>query len=304
MKFSRHGLSQNVKVSADSLFVLPPQIMVPWTIVCKRTQRPEPYLDLRDLILFNYKLKDLTMSPSLTECAADLQNTDIRFPAIGGTSERVFLLAISTMVASFAPCVRAMSEAQTNVLSGDVSSLLKNIIIVERMMQKQITLFNVISTNVSNTSNHVSPMDWAKTVAKFGSAWKENVPGISGGSAPMFHALDVFLGRASYDSTMGKEMLHLRAWFPPSWRLWLDALGKVSVGDFVAKSRNGQLKANWHSLFQSYAGRDGLLGVHRLKVYGFLEQAFQTGRATSNGKLGEDETSTGKEVAKESLGLW
>jgi sulfite reductase (NADPH) flavoprotein alpha-component len=55
------------------------------------------------------------------------------------------------------------------------------------------------------------------------------------------------------------------------------------VARYVAERKSPELDAVWQSALDRYAGPDGFLARHRMKVYGYLELAFKVGRASTIG---------------------
>jgi sulfite reductase (NADPH) flavoprotein alpha-component len=192
-------------------------------------------------------------------------------------------MVMPDMLEQFAPALEAMVLAQEAVISRNSSALLKALVTIKSAVDAQVQVFHKISVNRTVESMYCDPVQWAKTVAKHGSPWKHGVPGMSGLTSPMFHALDVFLGRNDYSSVLGVEALHLRDWMPPIHKRFLNALGEISVGEYCKASESPELRGLFRGILESYAGERGFLGTHRYKVYGFLELAFKTGRTETNG---------------------
>jgi cytochrome b involved in lipid metabolism len=121
----------------------------------------------------------------------------------------------------------------------------------------------------------------------------ENVPliagvvtGAAGTAHPFFHLMDEFTGRSKYNSRIGEEARTVRSTYPVHWLQFLDAVKEVSVGEYLAASKNLELQELWETLKTVYGGKDGLLGVHRRKVYGFLSVSFWIGRNSAINGLG------------------
>jgi sulfite reductase (NADPH) flavoprotein alpha-component len=133
------------------------------------------------------------------------------------------------------------------------------------------------------SATHVDPVIWAKTVAPFAVPFQREYQGPSGTSSPVFSALDIFFGRREHTSILGREMLLLRASYPPAWRSFLSALSEPSVASYVAERKNPALDAVWRGALERYTGPDGFLERHRMKVYGYLELAFKVGRTLTIG---------------------
>ncbi|MDQ4076810.1 MAG: hypothetical protein M3220_11275, partial [Chloroflexota bacterium] len=61
------------------------------------------------------------------------------------------------------------------------------------------------------------------------------------------------------------------------------AVGEVSVHAYVERRGDRELVGLFQEAADAYAGEDGFLGRHRLKVYGYLELAFKVGRNVTIG---------------------
>lgn len=114
------------------------------------------------------------------------------------------------------------------------------------------------------------------------------------------------MGRTKYDSFLGIEALHLRAWLPMNIRAFIAAIEyNYQVPAFVKASNNPRLKGVLEGLVESYMGERGWMGTHRCmhvlfmcaliadnvadKVYGFLEVVAKTGRSETNGNSGSSD---------------
>jgi len=101
--------------------------------------------------------------------------------------------------------------------------------------------------------------------------------------------MDVFIGRKTYESKIGREAISVRSTFPVHWQRFLDSLSQVSVRGFIdqliSKDKT-ELSSMWATLESDYAGDGGLLGIHRRKVYGFLLVSFRIGRNSTINGLG------------------
>ena len=95
--------------------------------------------------------------------------------------------------------------------------------------------------------------------------------------------MDVFLRRDCYDSILGKEALKIREWYPLHLREFLSAVEKVSVHAYVVNSKDPDLLGLYQAVFDAFTGVNGFLGVHRRKVYGYLQMAFKVGRSITIG---------------------
>jgi sulfite reductase (NADPH) flavoprotein alpha-component len=267
-----------VRGAMDPPLALAESIRQPWEEVTRRLRRPEPFLSYIDLIVYNWRLRDPTLDDRMR-----VENMDLLIPTVGNQEERIFHLTQVEILAQCAPVVGAVVRAQEAVTRGDVASLEKELqVILERFQHVAEVSFQKISPN-PRSATFVDPVVWAKTVAPFAVPIKAGVQGPSGTSSPIFHLMDAFLGRPAYDSLLGTEAIHIRNWYPEHWRQFIDAVGEVSVRDFVAGRGDRILEGLFQTLVDGYAGDKGFLGVHRLKVYGYLETAFKMGRSVTIG---------------------
>ncbi len=64
----------------------------------------------------------------------------------------------------------------------------------------------MINTSRFDSESFVNPALWAKTFAPLTSSSREGELGMSGGAAPIFKLLDIFLGRKVFISELGRQM--------------------------------------------------------------------------------------------------
>jgi len=99
--------------------------------------------------------------------------------------------------------------------------------------------------------------------------------------------MDAFLGRRQYDSFLGAEGVHLRAWLPTNQRAFIAAIEyHYRIPEFVEQTGDPRLMGALDGIVEAYTGERGFMGAHRYKVFGILEVAAQTGRAVTNGLSG------------------
>jgi hypothetical protein len=114
--------------------------------------------------------------------------------------------------------VPAVATAHEAVLNDDAPALrlaLDDISEVLRTVSRgSLTLID----SRSRSATHVDPVVWAKTVAPLAVPFGQGVLGPSGTASPIFNLLDVFLGRRSHESQLGREMALHRRSYPVHWR--------------------------------------------------------------------------------------
>lgn len=122
---------------------------------------------------------------------------------------------------------------------------------------------------------------------KFSAPLSKRVPASSGLQFPPFLVMDAFLGRKKYDSFLGREGLHLRAWLPSNLRAFIAAIEyHYRIPEFVKQSGDPRLMGVLDGIIEAYTGERGFMGTHRYKVFGILEIASKTGRTETNGLSG------------------
>jgi sulfite reductase (NADPH) flavoprotein alpha-component len=260
---------------------LPNAISVPWAELRARLGRGQPVLSYVDLVVYNWRPRNPALAYART-----VEHLELLFPTIGNREERVFYLTQLEILAQTAPIVplsaaaqaaaqHAHDEALTHALEG-ISQCLRRVL--------RISLPKINPRRGFRT--YVDPVIWAKTVAPFAVPFQRGHQGPSGTSSPVFSTLDIFFGRRRHASILGREILSLRASYPPAWQVFLTALEEPSVAAYVEARNNPTLRAAWQDALDLYTGPDGFLSRHRMKVYGYLELAFKMGRTLTIGGFG------------------
>src|SRR4026209_240255 len=72
-------------------------------------------------------------------------------------------------------------------------------------------------------------------------------------------------------------------WTPSRHFTLIEATGRIGPAGFVERAGDCELADLHHGALEAYAGKRGWLGMHRLKVYGFMELGFRGGRTQTHG---------------------
>ncbi len=261
---------------------VPECIAAPWRRVSERMGRSAPHVGYDDLITHNYRLID----PD-AEDPVRLENLNLLVPLLGNDTERAFLGVNIEIQAKLAPVVEAAVRAQEAVAEQDPGALVEQLItILDAVRRATDVAFPKIDPN-PYAGIYADPAIWAKLTAPTGIPIVDGVPGVSGAGSTGFQLVDTFLGRTRFESPLGAEARKARTWFAPNCRRFLDAIEETSVRQFVNESGDHELAGLFQSVLEAYAGDRGYLGVHRRKVYGFIEVAFKVGRpSTASGITG------------------
>ena len=257
---------------------LPPQLAQPWETVRRRLGRGPAVLSYIDLIVYNWKLRDPDLADPLR-----VENLELLLPTVDTDEERIFYLTQTEILARCSPIVAAAVGAQAASQIDDreafEAELMTIIACLQRVVRESLLKINPNPTGAT----HVDPVVWAKTVAPFAVPFAEGVLGPSGTSSPIFNFLDIFFGRRTFESFLGREIRQLRNTYPPLWREMLAELSKVSLASYLTEVDDPNLSGLWREALEAYAGDQGFLGRHRMKVYGYLELAFKVGRSVTIG---------------------
>jgi sulfite reductase alpha subunit-like flavoprotein len=164
--------------------------------------------------------------------------------------------------------------------------LLLEMIRLKEILERMPNAFHSISLNPSSGDNYISPAEWVRW-AKFSAPLSKRCPATSGLQFPPYLLMDAFLGRKKYDSFLGAEGVHLRAWLPSNLRAFIAAVEYYyRVPDYVKESGDPRLMGVFDGIVEAYTGERGFMGTHRYKVFGLLEVASKTGRTETNGNSG------------------
>ncbi len=171
-------------------------------------------------------------------------------------------------------------------MNRNVEGLLREMVRLKEILERMPNAFHSINTNPNSGENFVPGHLW-KRWGLFSSPLSKRVPAFSGLQFPPFLIMDAFLGRKRYESFLGKEGVHLRAWLPSNWRAFIAAIEyHYSIPEFVKQSGDRRLMGVLDGIIEAYAGERGFMGTHRYKVFGILEIASKTGRTETNGLSG------------------
>lgn len=144
-------------------------------------------------------------------------------------------------------------------MTRNVEGLLRALVDLKEIIDRLPGVFHGISLNPNAGENYISPFGWSRW-AKFTFPLSKRCPAISGLQMPPFLLMDAFLGRRKYDSFLGVEGLHLRAWLPANHRAFIAAIeSHYSIPDFVKASGDQRLMGVLEGIVESYTGEVSFL---------------------------------------------
>ncbi|KAF4834122.1 Sulfite reductase [NADPH] flavoprotein alpha-component [Colletotrichum siamense] len=280
-----------VEMSDDlgpELVGIPRTIGLPYWQVSRRMGRAIPHLTFFDQASYNIKVRDPT---SIYPYIGRFDNTDLRWPMFGERTEIAFLKGCADTSASFQHGPDAIAACQEHVMNRNNEGLLREMIRLKEILERMPNAFHSISTNPNSGDNYVSAAEWVRW-GKFSAPLSKRCPAASGLQFPPYLLMDAFLGRKKYDSFLGNEGLHLRAWLPSNLRAFIASVEyHYRIPEYVKQSGDPRLMGVLDGIIEAYTGERGFMGTHRYKVFGILEVASKTGRTETNGASGASDDS-------------
>lgn len=263
---------------------IPRNIAIPLRQICTRMGRVLPHLTQYDTSVYNYKLRDPT---DIHPYVARAENMDLRWPVFKDRGEAMFLLCMAETHGCFVDGVEVIARCQEQVVLKNNEGLLRELLSLKAIVDRFVHVFQKISVNDLAGEQFANPVHWGQGYAKFSAPLSKRVPALSGLALPVFLLMDAFIGRTSYETFLGREALHLRAWLPMNIRAFIAAIEyHYRVSDYVKQAGIAELNGVWDGIIEAYLGERGWFGTHRYKVYGFLEVVAKTGRNETNGNAG------------------
>jgi sulfite reductase (NADPH) flavoprotein alpha-component len=266
---------------------LPEVIAKPWQEVSARVGRTQPVFGYFEHYLYNWQFRpevlQQTPASGIQNLERTVENCQMLIPITGSETERVFSMTMFETHYTGAPLIRLTAAASQAIENEDIEALSLILSEITEVLQK-MTFSTLLKASPNNYSTfEVNPLIWSKTVAPFAASTRPGEPGLSGGGSPIFHLLDAFFGRTRFSSQLGHEIIDMAKWEPEYPRAYVEAVQRIGVSEFVQHHPNPQLQILYFSALEAYTGKRGWLGVHRLKVYGFMELGFKAGRTQTNG---------------------
>lgn len=187
----------------------------------------------------------------------------------GIPAERHFFGVLSETQTAGAPVVRIAVELQEAAAGGDVPA-------AKARLKELLDLLHLLTFDVfgkiqqqRKAPHFVDPTVWSRIVAPLTVPITKTSVGPSGTATPVAHLLDALLGRTKYEEFIGKENRGLFEAHPRNWKEFLEAVQRgPSVVAFVDRSGDRELQGLLGACLQQYAGENGFLGRHKLKMLG------------------------------------
>ncbi|KAL1591803.1 hypothetical protein SLS59_010075 [Nothophoma quercina] len=267
----------------DEVQNIPRSIGLAYVQICIRMGRTIPHLTFFDQSSYNVDYID---PQSKHPYVGRFDNTRLRWGIFGDSAENAFLKGCADTSASFQHGPDAIAACQEHVMNRNNEGLLRELVRLKEILERMPTAFNTISPNDRSGENYVSPTEWVRW-AKFSAPLSKRCPATSGLQFPPYLVMDAFLGRKKYDSFLGAEGVHLRAWLPSNLRAFIASIEyHYCIPEYVKASGDARLMGVLDGVVEAYTGERGFMGAHRYKVFGLLECAGKSGRTETNGASG------------------
>lgn len=260
---------------------IPEIIMEPWREVSTRLNKPSPFFSYSELVLYNWQFRQQNNQ------ARCIENLSMLVQSVGKRDEEIFYLCMVEMVAVSTPVIGSVVRAQEAMVKNDIESLKKELVIIIECAELVNKAFSKIDLN-PYSKTFVDPVTWGKCIGILLVPWDSyGVKGPSGTASPYFHLMDCILGRKQFASMHGQNQVHYKEVYNSIHvKNFLDAIDTISIKDFVEKSSDKVLRELYYQLAETYAGENGLLGIHQRKAYGYASTVFKIGRTETTAGSG------------------
>ncbi len=258
---------------------IPDAIMKPLQQVSDRLGRTEVGITVNDLMTYNWRLKDLNNDVRIVE------NMHMLFDLYDTSEDAIFNLTITEIIYQSTPLVSSVIRIQEAMLNNDDKAIETELLLLADMANAMSQALQKINP-LTYAPYRFNPIVWARTAGVFGIQHNSSAPGPGAVAAPFLHVLDALLGRKLYSSKLGQDEKHaIYLVDSPHLKKFLNAVEIMSVGDYIAARKNSSLQGTFMHFLEQYVGDSGFLGIHRRKVFGFLESALKVGKNTTTGRF-------------------
>jgi len=235
----------------EELLGIPRTIALPYFQVSRRLGRTLPHLSFPDQASYNIRIRDPT---STYPYIARFDNTELRWSMFGERAEIAFLKGCADTSASFQHGPDAIAACQEHVMNRNIEGLLRELIRLKEILERMPNAFHSINTNPNSGENYVAASAWTRW-GFFSAPLSKRCPAASGLQFPPYLVMDAFLGRKRYDSFLGAEGVHLRAWLPTNQRSFIAAIEyHYRVPEFVQQTGDPRLIGVMDGIVEAYTG--------------------------------------------------
>lgn len=291
-----HGYYYNQRTGAEQKAdPLPKGILIPWEQVNERIKRRLAHIPAElQASRTNYDTfisNGIVTNPELkidgdNNVDVEIDDMALQHRATGMDAERVNNSTIFLAELRFGAALKHIIAAVKAAAKKDEKALEVALKSVIRVLESVNEAFDYFSPN-EHSKHYADQSAWTKTAARFDGRIPGGHAGLSGSEFPLFHMMDIFIERESFDSPFGKAFAKKFLSLPQSVADFLTAvrndLKRNSIKEFIISTKNETLANLYDTLLDAYIGEHGLMNIHAIKAYGFLGINFSNGRAETNG---------------------
>lgn len=255
---------------------LPDELLTSWDLIASRLDRPWGIRTIADDLLNNVRTCGKSRGLSLEYFDIPEERTS------GGLQVE--------MENVFAPALETITNVQSCIRTEDDAGIIKGLYAVTDTILACADTF--LSVPCHNRADGFDPMIWAKTYPEVGRAFRSGALTNSGVNAPLFHALDSFIGVVDPDGELNKQQVRRRSILPPSVRRFIESIGdpSFSIRSYIEKGgSSAAVAASFDALLHVYSW---FLERHRMRAVGSITIAHASGRQQTAGGARQDETVT------------
>lgn len=229
----------------------------------------------------------------------NLDNIALLVPQMLGKEFKNWTCASVVMMARAAKLPLLCVLAQEAAAKRDDDLLADALFGIVECLGKVTDAFEMINPHHGAANNFVNPAFFSKFInysvsmpsTKVTPDGKKIINPSTGQAFPIFQLMDAFFQRRRFTGKIGKDVAITTRLHPKRWKNFIAAIREpdgettVHIGTYVKQSGNRELEGLYQAALQRYAGKNGLLDRHTLKMYGYLSLLFRTGRDVTNGTI-------------------
>lgn len=268
----------------------PESVLEAWWHVSNRLGRPIPSLSSFDLLCYNIEVDAPRSTHNITEQCniSSIGGYRSSITLTGSIAEQNFIRQSYAFERAAAPLFEVIVRAHQAVLNHNDVGLRDALISMTSVIEKMTVTFQSADPRPQSPffMDHV---EWGRVMDIQTTPVIEGEKTGSGLLLPSVHLLDVFFSRNEYGSQMGKLAKLDRTWMPTLHKDFFEAVSKVSVLEYIMNHQTGarhDLLCLFRRALCSFAAESGFLGKHRIRLTGYLEMSFKTGRQSTGSGLG------------------
>ncbi|KAL7563730.1 hypothetical protein ACA910_020418 [Epithemia clementina (nom. ined.)] len=259
-----------------------------------------PFYTLLDYSTYNWRQKKIAGHYHVDDLRADeLELNVLGMPPVDN-SERFFYTAMLMIIAKGAPLPLMCVEAQEAAARQDDGALANALIHICQIWEAITDEFAKINPHhgaaedFQQTDAIIFSRLFADTAIPIPSTkvtpdGKKIVTPSTGQSVPVFQLMDCFFNRKKFTGIHGEDVERHIAAYPRRWSNFIraiqspDDVNTTHIDMYIRKSRNPELQGLFAHTLQIFAGDNGFLGRHLIKLYGYMTMLFRTGRQATMG---------------------